>query len=161
MWRCAHCGEECEDSFEVCWNCGVGRDGSAVEASFKSGESKGYPMAPPDPSLTHQAKSGKHPIISRYSDAYVIARSVSAFGATVKFLALVLGVGISILGFSSGSKELGIGAIGLGVIAGLAIYVLGTIVAAQGQILKATLDTAVNSSQFLTKDEMRKIMSLS
>ena len=118
-------------------------------------------MGPLDPHLTDQTKSGKHPIMSRYSDAYAIARSVSAFGATVKFLALVLGVGISILGCSSGSKELWVGAIGLGAIAGLAIYVLGTLVAAQGQILKATLDTAVNSSQILNKNEMRQIMSLS
>jgi len=27
MWRCAGCGEELEDSFDSCWNCGTGRDG--------------------------------------------------------------------------------------------------------------------------------------
>ena len=27
MWTCAKCGEEVEDSFEVCWNCGAAKDG--------------------------------------------------------------------------------------------------------------------------------------
>lgn len=28
MWRCAKCGEQIEDNFEICWNCGTGKDGS-------------------------------------------------------------------------------------------------------------------------------------
>ena len=27
MWYCAQCGEEIEDTFEACWNCGTGEDG--------------------------------------------------------------------------------------------------------------------------------------
>lgn len=40
------------------------------------------------------------------------------------------------------------------------MFVLGILISAQGQTLKATLDTAVNGSPLLTKDEMRQIMSL-
>lgn len=29
MWKCQGCGEEHEDSFEVCWNCGTSRTGEA------------------------------------------------------------------------------------------------------------------------------------
>jgi hypothetical protein len=160
MWQCTRCDEECEDSFDNCWSCGVERDGSASAAILVSPESKD---ADPGFSASYTArrtKNGKSSILSRYTDAYTVARSVSTFGATVKLLSLGLGAGIAFLGFFTGSKWLVVSAIGLGATAGLAIYVLGTLVAAQGQILKATLDSAVNSSQFLSKEEMRQIMSL-
>jgi len=28
MWKCPKCGELIEDSFDACWNCGIGKDGS-------------------------------------------------------------------------------------------------------------------------------------
>ena len=39
-------------------------------------------------------------------------------------------------------------------------FVLGVLVSAQGQILRATLDSAVNSSPFLTNDQRASIMKL-
>ena len=27
MWICSKCNEKCEDTFDSCWNCGMGRDG--------------------------------------------------------------------------------------------------------------------------------------
>jgi hypothetical protein len=48
----------------------------------------------------------------------------------------------------------------VGCLAGLLWYVIGIFVAAQGQILKATLDSAVNSSPFLTDAHKAEIMSL-
>lgn len=51
-------------------------------------------------------------------------------------------------------------AIVLGGLVGLLLYVVGVIVAAQGQMLKATLDSAVNSSPFLTHEHKAEIMSL-
>ena len=41
-----------------------------------------------------------------------------------------------------------------------ALYILGTLASAQGQILKATLDTAVNSSEFLTPSDKARAMRL-
>lgn len=29
MWACTNCGEQIEDQFDVCWNCGVERKGTA------------------------------------------------------------------------------------------------------------------------------------
>ena len=46
------------------------------------------------------------------------------------------------------------------VIVGVPLYVLGILVSAQGQILKATLDSAVTNSPFLTEDQMAEVMSL-
>lgn len=33
-WKCAACGEQSEPDFEVCWNCGTGRDGSLPAPEF-------------------------------------------------------------------------------------------------------------------------------
>jgi len=98
----------------------------------------------------------------RYRDAYLTARSITAVGATVKVLAFVVGGLVALVGLAAGSQstQFAIGGIILGVILAFPFYVLGVLVSAQGQILKATLDTAVNSSPLLTKDEMRQMMSL-
>jgi hypothetical protein len=100
--------------------------------------------------------------MARYVDAYLVARTITAFGATVKVIAFVIGGGITLIALVAGSKsmELALGGVILGAIVTVPIYILGILVSAQGQILKATLDCAVNGSQLLTKDEMRKIMSL-
>ncbi len=100
--------------------------------------------------------------MSRYTDSYLVARTITAFGAIVKFIAFIIGGGVILVSLVAGgqSAQYFIGGILLAAIVGIPIYVLGVLVTAQGQILKATLDTAVNSSPLLTKDEMKQIMSL-
>jgi len=100
--------------------------------------------------------------MSRYTDSYLVARAITAFGAVVKFIAFIIGGGIILVSIIVGgqSAQYVIGGILAAAIVGIPIYVLGILVSAQGQILKATLDTAVNTSPLLTKDEMRQIMSL-
>lgn len=36
MWICSKCGEDSEDGFDLCWNCGTGRDGQAAPDDFAS-----------------------------------------------------------------------------------------------------------------------------
>jgi len=48
----------------------------------------------------------------------------------------------------------------LGAVAAIPIYILGVLVSAQGEVLKATLDTAVHGSPFLKKEDMARVMSL-
>jgi hypothetical protein len=67
--------------------------------------------------------------------------SLSGAGMTTAILVLVLGFAIA-------------------VVAGGLQFLLGVIVSAQGQILKAELDTAVNSSPFLVDQQRAQIMSL-
>ena len=97
--------------------------------------------------------------MSRYKDSYLLARTITTFGSIVKFLAFLVGGVIALIALSQGSQYVVIG-VALGIFIVLPIYILGVLVSAMGQILKATLDTAVNTSPLITKDEMRQIMSL-
>lgn len=81
----------------------------------------------------------------------------------VKRAALILGACIALLALlalKQGSTLYAVGALLVAVVVTVPIYVLGILVAAQGQILKATLDTAVTSSPFLKTEEMAEVMSL-
>ena len=164
MWKCPKCKEDCEDNFDSCWSCGTGRDGSPPAEPFPEGGSIASESSPTPSSTPRPSKSGRRSIMSRYMDAYLVARTVTAVGETVKVIAFVIGGGIALFGLVAGSKsehyEAAVGGIMLGAIVAIPIWVLGILVAALGQILKATLDTAVNTSPLLTKDEMRQIMSL-
>ena len=107
-------------------------------------------------------------VISRYRDAYLVARAVNGYGSVIKVIAVLIGlvsliIGISVAGNArSGDPIFSIGILLViaGVIAGISLYVVGVIVAAQGQILKASLDSAVNSSPFLTNEHRAEVMSL-
>lgn len=84
-----------------------------------------------------------------------------AIGATVKVIALVIGGGIALISLVASIQHIQyFGGIILGAIIAIPIYVLGVLVSALAQVLKATLDTAVHSSPFLTKEDMAKVMSL-
>lgn len=161
MWKCTICREECEDNFDSCWSCGTGRDGIPTSEQLpEPGQQTAHSSSPALSSASRQSKSGLSAIMVRYKDAYRIARTVTGFGETVKVLAVVLGVVVAAIGFAAGSDDFKVGGIALGVVIGLPIFILGILVSAQGQILKATLDSAVNSSPLLTKDEIRQILSL-
>lgn len=104
-------------------------------------------------------------VTNRYSDAYLVARSVNGVGVAIKGIGLVIGVVLALVSLGAGTNG------GLGVVfafAGIAVagaiatvlFLLGSLASAQGQILKAVLDTAVNSSHFLTDQERAQVMSL-
>jgi hypothetical protein len=160
MWKCPKCKEECEDNFDSCWSCGTGRDGAPPVEPFSEPGSIASEASSLSSSAARPTKGGRRSVMSRYTDAYIIARTITAIGATVKFVGLALGGCIAVVGLvaSSQSAQFAVGGVILAVIVAIPIYVLGIL--AQGQILKATLDNAVNSSPLLSKDEMRQIMSL-
>jgi len=93
--------------------------------------------------------------------------SSARVGDVIKVAAMVLAALIVFGALLSAGQIGGAGAIVtffLGVIGaafvGGQFYLLGVIVMAQGQILKASLDCAVNSSPFLQNEHRAKIMSL-
>ena len=113
--------------------------------------------------------------ITRYTDAYRIAKVLVRLGATLKILAIGLGGGIagvsalivlvSLAGISRSPAAiagLGLGAVGffVGILIGVLIFLFGVLLSAQGQLLRATLDTAVNSSPFLSDAEKSQVMWL-
>lgn len=162
MWKCSQCKEECEDNFDSCWKCGTARGGSPSAGPLAAESGMGSGGSPIPLSASNPSKSGRRSIMTRYTDAYLIARTITGVGATVKIIGFVIGAGTALVSVVVGSQSVQyvIGGIVVGAIVAIPIYVLGILVAAQGQILKATLDSAVNTSPLLTKDEMRQIMSL-
>ena len=112
--------------------------------------------------------------VKRYTDAYIVAKVTVGIGNAIKIAGLCVGCGIAVLSgliaVSSLNSNAGIGGIGgllfggigvcFGVVVGLILFVFGVLLAAQGQTLMATLDTAVNSSPFLAEHEKAKAMSL-
>jgi hypothetical protein len=107
-------------------------------------------------------------VTNRYRDAYLVARAVNGVGSLSKGFGMVIAgvmvlAGLMITGMSRGGDAavaIGIMVVAIGVATGLWFYILGILVAAQGQILKASLDGAVNGSPFLTNEHRAKIMSL-
>lgn len=99
---------------------------------------------------------------SRYTDAYLVAQTVNGTGQTVKFVGFLFAALITLVGLVAASRmgaAAGFAGLFLGILVALPFYALGVLVSAQGQILKATLDTAVNTSPVFSQDEIRHILT--
>ena len=107
-------------------------------------------------------------VIKRYKDAYVVARVTNGFGSFFKVAGVIIGALLAFGGFmvagNAGPRDpmsvLGVVGIVVGVIAGALFFIIGVLVSAQGQMLKASLDGAVNSSPFLSNAQRAQVMSL-
>lgn len=103
-------------------------------------------------------------VANRYSDAYIVARTINGLGATIKAIGLTIGAVIAVGSLAAANGPVGkvaaVGGIVLASLVATVFYLFGTIASAQGQILKATLDTAVNTSRWLSDDDRARIMSL-
>ena len=99
----------------------------------------------------------------RYKDAYVVGRTIVAFGGIIKTFGLVLGsiaAVVSLAQVKQSGEALALAGLFLSLVAGGVIYGIGILISAQGQILTATLDTAVNGSPFLSDAQRANAMSL-
>jgi hypothetical protein len=156
---CPNCGNPTDSDARYCEHCAIDliefrQRAQAAEAVAK------------ESAESHEAKYLK----KRYWDAYIVARTTVSVGAGIKIVGLVLGLIIFLAFFMFANSQVRyardaqfIGVIVGGVWGGLVwvtFYILGVLVSAQGQILKASLDGAVNSSPFLTNEQRAKIMSL-
>lgn len=100
-------------------------------------------------------------LVDRYRDAYCVGSAIIAFSVLIKLFAWLLAIGIWIAGFVVNKQMRGDGVpFVTGLVFGTAMlaffFVLGVLVAAIGQILRASLDTAVNTSPFLNESEKRQ-----
>jgi predicted RNA-binding Zn-ribbon protein involved in translation (DUF1610 family) len=98
-------------------------------------------------------------VVSRYSDAYFNARAIVGFGTAIKIIGIVVAALFVVGSLLADARYLLI-AVPFALVIGAMFFLMGIFVSAQGQILKATLDGAVNSSPFLTNNQRAKIMSL-
>jgi len=100
-------------------------------------------------------------IESRYADAYLLAKTTNGIGQTVKFVGLLVAALTALSGFVVASKAGGAFAlvgVFLGALVALPFFALGVIIAAQGQLLSATLDTAVNTSPLLSQEQRQQLL---
>ena len=103
--------------------------------------------------------------IIRYVDSYRVARTAIAIGNVIKVVCIAIGVLIFIGAIKAGVDQGMLGSIVLlgfafGLVIAVLFFLLGIIVASQGQMMIAALDTAVCSSPFLTDEDKAIAMSL-
>jgi len=102
--------------------------------------------------------------IKRYRDAYLVASAAIAFAAVIKMLGWLVAIITWIAGFILATQQREpqmafiVAAFISGVVQLIVFYFFGVLVAAAGQILRATLDTAVHSSPFL--DDQQKAAAI-
>ena len=132
---CPSCGAESASTAKYCYNCNAVLRPTPGEAQ------------PPAAGAIHTAPTGR---FAPYDDAYSVSRAVISAGNAVKVVAGIL-VGIVLIASIIAADQFGGAAVVLGVVyaatIGAALYVLGVLLSAVGQILRATLDTAVNTSR--------------
>lgn len=126
-------------------------------------------LVPPPPSGTESILSDfRSKLARRYSDAYNEAHAVVMIGKIVKRVAASLFIIIIVIGCMTSAEAsnewhtnwsyAGIG-FALACLIGIPTYVLGILVAAQGQTALAALDSAVNGSRHLTDDDVARVLA--
>lgn len=182
MWDCTICKAENEDGFSFCWSCGTSSDGTDAVgidsgtpvaenirkmfvADFESDEDAEVKSVADNVVKDKHGGSRTQRAMARYKHAYTMARFIDGFGLTVRGIGITLGL----LGILAGlllaaetDTSLLPTALGilLGATIGFAFYVVGIIVSAHGQHLKASLDISVCSSPFMDDDQKAAVMSL-
>lgn len=107
-----------------------------------------------------------HIVAARYTDGYRVARLLVAFGTTIRVLAVIAAVTMLVWRLWAYRPEFrvptSIIVAGLGWTAVVAFggFVVGVFVSAGGQLLRASLDCAVNSSPFFSNQQRAQIMSI-
>ena len=159
MWKCKGCSETNEDSSGRCWYCGTGKDGSPPPKDFRRNSAVTSHTDCPQPPVAG-SKSQEY----RYNDAYLVAKALWTFGEAIKYIGLGLGaiilIAAVIIAAKGGGALVFVCGVLLGLIVAIPICILGVLLTAQAQVLRATLDTAVHTSPFLTKEGMARAMYL-
>jgi len=97
----------------------------------------------------------------RYRDAYILANVVAGVGDGIKVLGIVAAVVICLAGVLAANTlgSIALVACGIsGVFTGAMIYIFGVLIAAQGQMQRAMLDVAVNTSPTLNVNDKQELI---
>ena len=149
----------------VCATCKVGymEGESHVCGGDRHWRTKGVAQGTPQQGAITPATAGRF-LTDRYRDGYRGGKFISTLGHVVKIVGGVLALIVAIGGVASSrdvgmfSTSLAAGSILVAVTIALGFFVLGVVISAQGQLILAVLDTAVNSSPFLTDDQRTQVM---
>lgn len=151
MPYCRNCGNDLE-GYAFCTECG----------------DRGIADSPRTQRPIHESGST---VVNRYRDAYRVGAALVGLGNAIKAVGAILGGIILLSSLIAGNSSLIAengqfrgAAVVMGffvaAIVGALFWVGGVIVAAQGQVLRATLDSAVAHSPFLTDRERLDAMGL-
>jgi hypothetical protein len=93
----------------------------------------------------------------RYRDAYHSARIIVSAGNGTKIVGPLLAGVFAIASFKEGGYLL-FGGLAFALALGTSLYIAGVLISAQGQLLQANIDSAVNTSPLLDNDQKSKIL---
>jgi hypothetical protein len=113
--------------------------------------------------LTHDPGRVATAATTRYRDGYMVASALNGIGGAVKGIGIAIGVIIALLSLAVGSStNVMFGLLGacLGSAIAAPVFILGILISAQGQLMKATMDAAVHTSPFLDDNQKASTMSL-
>jgi len=135
----------------------------ATSPSSPQDNSRSTPTAMPLEGVAEKA-------MTRYRDAYLVANSITTQGEILKRLGVIFAVSILVVTCIASYKPISNSQISgyvsaiVGVIVAIAVgtafYELGVLVCAYGQMIKASLDTAVNGSPFMSDNQKAQVMVL-
>jgi hypothetical protein len=95
----------------------------------------------------------------RYRDAYSVARVIVGAGNGVKTVGVIVGILFALASFAAKGSFVFLGLMAA-LAAGVFFYIAGVVISAQGQLLQATLDSAVNTSPLLDNEQKAQIFAL-
>jgi small basic protein len=110
-----------------------------------------------DPAEEEAEMSAVVQLMERYQNGYRAAGTACRLGTTAKVIGVIAGAFVWLGGLQN---SLGAVAASLGFLAIALFWIIGALVSAVGENLRASLDTAVYTSTFLDNVQRAKIMSL-
>lgn len=182
---CPECGSQVGDASKFCGSCGNAMQQEALPSEMPGANARAPLITNKKTDLTSESTdaSTQASLLKRYRDGYRVADAIVMLGALVKFIGALLAVtvvGVLVL-LSYSARNLlnqnkfgqfgNVGTIGVGVpeLLILAVpavmlffffWIIGVIISGQGQMIRASIDAAVNTSPFLSNDTRARIMRL-
>ena len=132
MWKCKKCNERIEDTFDTCWNCGSGEDGSVLEDFDNKDESIQAFINKKEATIVADSST------SDYATTKAVSQIISFLGWLV-----VIGGVITIFAGIGYGKSLVL------MLPGLGASISGLFLIVAGQITRATVDNASHTKEIL------------
>lgn len=168
MWKCRNCGETVEGTLNICGYCGYTKEGKPSQKDavidgdellpnglLRSQVVDSRPDSAPDQNGVVDA------LMRRYQEGYLSAQWRISVGRVTRWIGILIGILLVLIGLSlanRGGPLVLFVAILSAILLGGGVWWIGTAAMGHGQLLLATLDTAVNTSRLLSKNDMAKIL---